>query len=169
VAARLRSPCFTLSKLRAPAPIFGDADGLDAEPRGVTGSLVAGVVPDGPNAIDVYRGRRRVGTARVHNNVAVFHSTLGAPAAAHLRLVYVQRRAVRPRLAARRAALLGQAQRSHHTVAAAILRDFPFFAAHGSLGRLDDVGQIVTVSRPPLSSLPTGILSRATERAPYDP
>jgi hypothetical protein len=82
--------CFTLSKLRAPAPVFGAADGLDVEPRGVTGSLVAGVVPDGPSAIDVYRGHRRVGTARVHNNVAVFHSKLGAPAAAHLRLVYVR-------------------------------------------------------------------------------
>jgi hypothetical protein len=84
--------CFTLSRLHAPAPMFGTADGLDQEPPNVTGSLVAGVVPDGPDAIDVYRGHRRVGTARVHNNVAVFHSELGAPAAAHLRLVYVRRR-----------------------------------------------------------------------------
>lgn len=87
--------CFTLSKLRAPAPVFGAADGLDVEPRGVAGSLVAGVVPDGPLAIDVYRGHRRVGTAQVHNNVVVFHSKLGAPAAAHLRLVYVRRRQLR--------------------------------------------------------------------------
>ncbi len=85
------SGCFTLSKLRAPAPVFGAADGSNVEPRDVTGSLVAGVVPDGPNAIEVYRGHRRVGTAQVHNNVAVFHSKLGAGAAAHLRLVYVRR------------------------------------------------------------------------------
>jgi hypothetical protein len=86
------SGCFTLSKLRAPTPAFGAADGLNVEPSNVTGSLVAGVVPDGPNAIDVYRGHSLVGTAEVRDNVAVFHSKLGAAAAAHLRLVYVRRR-----------------------------------------------------------------------------